>query len=141
ILRPDFELRDHPDFEHDWVRLDAISTSNVQGVRDVIGAQIRIARDEDKQDLIGQIEKHNIIVICGESGSGKSAITAKIVGSGGIFRRALWLTAGQLSKASQAEVAHAFSLKHYIVTLIAHSGSQRCVLVVDGFERFEGDSP
>ena len=140
VLRQDFELRDHSDFEHDWSRLDAISTSNLQAVRDVIGAHIRVARDEERQGLIGQIEKHNIVVICGESGSGKSAITAKIVGSGGNFRRTLWLTAGQLSKASQAEVAHAFSLKHDIVTLVAHSGSQRGVLVVDGFERFEGDS-
>ena len=140
ILRPDFELRAHPDFEHEWAQLDSISTSNFQAVRDVIGAQVRVARDEEKQGLIGQIEKHNIIVICGESGSGKSAIIAKIVGSGGIFRRVLWLTAGQLSKASQAEVAHAFSLKHDIVTVIAHSGSQGGVLVVDGFERFEGDS-
>src|SRR5439155_22442534 len=85
-LRPDFELRAHPDFEHEWAQLNSISTSNFQAVRDVIGAQVRVARDEEKQGLIGQIEKHNIIVICGESGSGKSAIIAKNVGSGRISR-------------------------------------------------------
>ena len=43
-LRPDFELRDYPDFEADWKRIEAVSSENVKGVRSVIGSDIHLAR-------------------------------------------------------------------------------------------------
>ena len=52
----------------------------------------------------------------------------------------IWLTAEQLSKTSQAELAHAFNLSRGIPDLIKNSGMHGCVLVIDGFERFEGEA-
>ncbi|HEV2990192.1 MAG TPA: hypothetical protein VG759_17240 [Candidatus Angelobacter sp.] len=57
-----------------------------------------------------------------------------------MFKRVLWLTAGQLSKPSQAELATAFSLTYDIPNLIAHSSLRECALVLDGFEHLEGDA-
>src|SRR5262249_28891158 len=72
-----------------------------------------------------------------ESGSGKSALLAELVGT---FKRVVWLTAGQLSKASQAELATAFNLTYDIPRLIVHSSLQGCMLVLDGFEHLEDEA-
>jgi hypothetical protein len=46
-LRPDFELRDYPDFEADWKRIESVSAENIAAVRKVIGLGIELPRDED----------------------------------------------------------------------------------------------
>ena len=140
ILRLDFELRDYPDYEVNWKRIEAVSADNAKGVRSVIGTGIVLARAGELDSIAAKIAQHNIVVIAGESGSGKSALVARLVAPGGLFKRTLWLTAEQLSRASQAEVARVFNLRHNILELIGNSGLQGCVLVVDGFEKFEHDA-
>jgi hypothetical protein len=139
-LRPDFELRDYPDFEADWKRIEAVSAENLRGVRSVIGKDIQLARTDQMNAISTEVAVYNTVVIAGESGSGKSAVVSRLVGVGGPFKRALWLSAEQLSKTSQTEVAHSFSLRHSIPELIHNSTLRGCVLVVDGLERFEGDA-
>lgn len=140
ILRPDFELRDYPDFDADWTSLQSVTAANLQGVRTVIGTDIRLARDDDKATLTRKIEQHNVTVICGESGSGKSALMSQIAGANGPFKRTVWLSPEQLSKASQNEVAQALMLQHTLLELIASSSIRGCVLVIDGFEQYEGNA-
>jgi len=139
-LRPDFDLVDHPDFRPDWNRLEAITAENTSGIRSVLGSGVQLARQSDKARLITEVGAHNVTVVVGESGSGKSAVISQLVAAGGLFQRTIWLSAEQLSKSSQAELAHAFNLRHGIRELIKHSGVDSCVLVIDGFERFEGEA-
>ena len=139
-LRPDFELRDYPDFEADWKRVEAVSSENAKGVRSVIGKDTQLTRTGEMGALSTEVAGHDIVVIAGESGSGKSALVSRLVAAGGPFRRTLWLSAEQLSKASQTELAHAFNLRHSIPELIHNSSLRDCVLVVDGFEKSEGDA-
>ncbi len=139
-LRPDFELRDYPDFEADWKHIEAVSSENVKGVRSVIGKDVRLARTDEMNAISTEVAGHNIVVIAGESGSGKSALVSRLVTAGGPFKRTLWLSAEQMSKASQTELARAFGLRHTIPELIHNSSLRGCVLVVDGFEKFEGDA-
>ena len=140
VLRPDFELRDYPDFEADWKRIEAISQENLKNVRMVLGTDIRLARTEELNGISGRVAAHKVVVIAGESGSGKSSLVSQLVSGGGTFKRILWLTAEQLSKSSQAEIAHVFELRHRIPELIRNSTLRGCVLVVDGFEKLEGDA-
>ena len=139
-LRPDFELRDYPDFEADWKRIEAISADNAKGVRNVIGKDIVLVRSGEMETISKEITQHNIVVIAGESGSGKSALVSRLVAPGGPFKRTLWLTAEQMSRASQAEIAHMFDLRHNIPELIRDSSLRGCALVIDGFEKFEHDA-
>jgi hypothetical protein len=62
------------------------------------------------------------------------------VSADGDFKRTVWLSPQQLSKPSQAEIATAFSLDHVIPKLIMNSGIRDCVLILDGFEGFEGEA-
>src|SRR6185437_11394460 len=73
ILRPDFDLQDHPDFRPDWAKLEAVSAENTKGIRAEIGTGIQFPREDEKKVLATELETHNVVVIAGESGSGKSA--------------------------------------------------------------------
>ena len=139
-LRPDFELRDYPDFEADWQRIEAVSMDNARGVRSVIGDGTVLARSSEIEAISKDIIQHDIVVIVGESGSGKSALVSRLAAPAGTFKRTLWLTAEQLSQASQAEIAHVLGLRHNIPDLIRNSSHRGCALVIDGFEKFEGDA-
>ena len=139
-LRPDFELRGYPDFEADWKRIEAVSSENLKGIRSVIGKDIQLARTGEVDAISTEVAGHDIVVIAGESGSGKSALVSRLVTAGGPFKRTLWLSAEQLPKASQTELANAFNLRHSIPELIHNSSLRGCVLVVDSFEKFESDA-
>lgn len=140
VLRPDFELHDYPDFEADWQRIEAISRENLKNVRGILGAGVHLARTEQLKIVSDVVAAHKVVVIAGESGSGKSALVAQLAADGGLFKRIIWLNAQQLSKAGQAEIAHAYGLRHSIPELIRNSSLRGCALVVDGFEKMEGDA-
>ena len=140
ILRPDFELQDYPDFKKDWGKIESVAAENAKAIRSVIGSgAIQLPRQDEKARLTTDVEAHNVVVIAGESGSGKSAMLSHLAGAGA-FQRTIWLSAEQMSKTSQAELANAFNLSHSIPDLIANSGIHGCALVIDGFERFEGEA-
>lgn len=139
-LRPDFDLQDHPDFRNDWQKVDAVAGDNIKGIRSVIGTGVHLPRTAETQQLAADIVANDVVVVAGESGSGKSAVVSQLVSPGGAFKRRIWFSAEQLSKTSQAELANAFNLGHRLPELIAHSGVQGCVLVIDGFERLEGEA-
>jgi hypothetical protein len=138
-LRPDFALRDYPDFRADWKKIESVSAENIKSTRDVVGSGIQLPRKDQQTGLAAAIDTHNFVAVAGESGSGKSAIVAHILTSRS-FKRVIWLTAGQLSKTSHAEVAQSFGLTYSVPELISHSATERCALVVDAFEKFEGEA-
>jgi hypothetical protein len=140
ILRPDFELQDHPDFRNDWGKIESIAAENIKAIRSVIGSGVHLARQDERVRLAAEAGAHNVCVVVGESGSGKSALVSQLAAAGGTFERIIWLRAEQLSKTSQAELANAFSLSHSIPELVANSDIHRCALVIDGFEGFEGEA-
>ena len=140
VLRPDFDLQDYPDFRSDWSRVEALSAENVSDVRSILGTAIQLPRVVEKARLASEIAAQNVVVVAGESGSGKSAAISQVVAAGSNVRRTIWLSAEQLSKTSQAELATGFGLGHAIPELIKYSGIYDSVLVIDGFERFEGEA-
>jgi hypothetical protein len=137
VLRADFELRDFPDYRNDWDRLERISSENINAVRTVVGSDIHLVRQREKDALAAEVAEHRAVALVGDSGTGKSAVLAE---SMGMFKRVLWLSAAQLSKPSQAELATACSLTYDIPALIGHSTLQGCVLVLDSFEHLEGEA-
>jgi hypothetical protein len=140
VLRPDFDLQDHPDFRPAWNNLEAVCGENIRGVRVEIGSGIQLARADERKRLQSEVDAHDVVVVAGESGSGKSAMVSRLVRPSGAFKRTIWLTAEQLSKASQSELASTFNLGFTIPDLIANSGGHGCVLIMDDFERFEGEA-
>lgn len=137
-LRAAFALRDLPDFESDWSRLDSVVTENVNAVRAVLGVHVHIPRDLTASTIASVVDANVVMAIVGESGTGKSAVLSEILRRN--TRRLVWLTAQQLSRASHAEIAYALGLQHSVPELIGHSARRNCLLVLDGFEQFEGQA-
>lgn len=139
-LRPDFELKDYPDFEADWSRIESTTRANLDDVRTVVGYNIHLPRNDAREKVAAAIREYAVTIVAGESGSGKTSVVSGLLASGQIYARLLWLTSGQLSKSSHAEIAHSLNLRHTVPELIANSGTHPCSLVIDGFEKFEGDA-
>ena len=70
ILRPDFELQDHPEFASDWTKLGSVASDNIKSVRNVIGNGIHLGRADAKALLQDGLNHHKALVVAGESGSG-----------------------------------------------------------------------
>ena len=85
-LRPDFDLRDFPDFEADWNRVESVAMENAKAVRRVIGNGIQLPRVVEMAAVATAVEDHTVIVIAGESGSGKSAAVVQLGAPGGRFK-------------------------------------------------------
>ena len=49
----------------------------MKAVRNVIGSGIQLARQDEKTRLKGEMDAHKVVVISGESGSGKSAAVSQ----------------------------------------------------------------
>ena len=85
VLRPDFELRDYPDYEADWRRIESVSRENLNNVRTVLGADIHLPRTEELNGVLEAVTTHDVVVIAGESGSGKSSLVSQLVADGTNF--------------------------------------------------------
>jgi hypothetical protein len=136
-LRGHFHLREQPDVEADWSQIAGLASENIRAVRSVIGSNIAIAREAEESALSTAVEASRVVAVIGESGSGKSAVVAKFV-SNRDFDVCLWLSSEQLSSSSQSELARSLGLRNTLPWLVARSTATNCVLVLDGFEQFEG---
>jgi hypothetical protein len=67
LLRPGFDLQDHPDFRPDWSRVEAVSAENVRGVRSILGTAIQLPRADEKARLASEIAAPNVVVVASES--------------------------------------------------------------------------
>jgi hypothetical protein len=83
------------------------SSGNISSVRGVLGTGIRLARSDEKARLSSDIRAHDVILVAGESGSGKSTMVSQLVGTAGIFKRAVWLTRGLFDHQCRDHPEHA----------------------------------
>jgi len=139
VLRTDFNLRDYPDYEADWRKIDNLSIDN-RSVKNSVGSGIRLQISKQLQTLRDGLSGSMAVVILGESGVGKSALVAQFLSLEPTSTRVLWLKARQLSKSSQIELAQHFRFNHDLPTLIDHSPQTRAFAVLDGIEQFDGDT-
>lgn len=139
-LRPDFDLRDYPDYEASWESLDRISQANRGLVRDKAGLDVRFDLSEQENILRQKLSSDRFVAILAESGAGKSALASGFLASAKTAERYIWLKPSQLSRGSQRELGQHLGLRHQIATLIRNSTRASGILVLDGFEQFEGDA-
>ena len=74
ILRPAFQLRDHPDYRSDWHALRRATGEVLDAVRTHVGNGLAIDRGVEIQQIGQTLEAAGICIVAGESGSGKSAL-------------------------------------------------------------------
>jgi hypothetical protein len=139
-LKYEFDLRDYPDYEASWRIIEEISEENRSSVRNTVGSGIQFELADQEKTLREIVAASAAVVVLAESGMGKSALTSRFVASEKSLKRWIWLKPSQLSKPSQREVADHLDLKHTLPTLIENSAKNPGVLVLDGIERFDGET-
>jgi ABC-type oligopeptide transport system ATPase subunit len=110
------------------------------GVRAVLGDGIRLNRYDEVRSILKSVEEHPATIVIGESGCGKSALVKQVATTESRFGHIVWLAPAQLSKASQNEIAVSNGLRHNLTRLIGASSRSASLLVIDAFEKFEGEA-
>jgi|GEM_PF-742907 len=135
-LRERFQLKDAPDHEAAWARLQQLSTEYASRVKQHIGPDVRLHRQDLISQLKTQILDNSAVLISGSSGSGKSAITRAVVEDTGFCSRFLWLDADTLADATPTELQGRLGAAIPLATLFAETTPSLSVLVLDGLDRF-----
>ncbi|MBZ5501471.1 MAG: ABC transporter ATP-binding protein [Acidobacteriia bacterium] len=139
-IRGDVELKDYPDYRADWENVSRRSAANMAQIRTTLGDNIHLNREKEEQTLAGSLVQNRAVALVGESGSGKSALVSLVVGKGVRFDRIIWLKPEQLNQPSEPDLTEHLGLQHPLRVLLETSTSSRGILVLDSFERFEGDA-
>lgn len=139
-LWPHVVLRDYPNHEAAWRAIAQLSEENRAAVRQVVGSDVHFSLEKQLTELERILSTNLAVVLTADSGTGKSSLVATFVGQPGRYRRVVWLRDRQVNFPSQQELATYFRLQEKLPSLMQLSTATPSVLVIDGFEHFEGDA-
>lgn len=127
-----FEFKTWPNHEVGWRTLDARSGERVDAVGDSIGETLCLTRAEVMDELVAASAPGQVVLLEGESGSGKSALVKRLADG---FTRTFWLDASDLEAPTLHDVGRALGLVAPLLELVGGDRVPRGVLVIDGAER------
>jgi hypothetical protein len=135
LLRGEFQLNGHPDYEGAWKSLNDHSFSNCEAVRAVSGVDTRIDWSGILGEVASRIVHRGTLAITGESGIGKSSILRSYVRQTRERKNLIWLSGQELHVENQSILARKLGLATQLPDMLR--GSSRPVLIVaDAIEQF-----
>lgn len=138
LLRPEFRLKDHPDYEADWRRLRDRSQERIQDVRCFVGEGLQLDRSAQCMSIIDSACP--IVAIVGESGVGKSALARMIAEQPGAFGKVVWLAGDSLDWPDEIGVRQHLGLSGSLAHVLATCSSNKALLILDGIDRFSANA-
>ncbi|MBW8303053.1 MAG: hypothetical protein K0M78_03750, partial [Brevundimonas sp.] len=137
LLRGQFGLRHHPDFERDWETLSNITADHKARIETELSSGYVVPRTEEKASLQEAIADKPVTVVFGESGSGKSALVKSVLDGAFPSWSQVWLGSEDLKTALSAARRSALPLTHELSQVLNATVKPRNVLVIDSAERIE----
>lgn len=137
LLRRQFGLRHHPDFERDWGTLINITADYKSRIETELPSGYAVPRTTEKASLQASVAEHPITVVFGESGSGKSALVKSVLDGAFPFWAQVWFGPEDLKTALSAARRSALPLTHELSQVLKVSVTPQNVLVIDSAERIE----
>lgn len=110
-----FEFNTWQNHEAGWRTLDTRSGERVDAVGDSIGETVCLTRTEVMDELIAQSKPGQVVLVEGESGSGKSALVKRLAGR---FTRNLWLDPADLEAPTLQDVGTNLGLAAPLLELV-----------------------
>jgi hypothetical protein len=132
-----FRWRRPSDLAPDWELLDRHTADACAAVRDRLGADLRLPREEARAALDAQAADTPVIYLTGPSGCGKTALAKEWVGADGFD--ALWLSGADLERGLQG-VNHGLRLSRPVTAVLA-AARKPVRVVVDGLDRAHAPAP
>ncbi|WP_175404181.1 MULTISPECIES: hypothetical protein [unclassified Pseudomonas] len=137
LLRGQFGLRYHPDFERDWETLFSITADHKARIETQLPSGYAVPRTAEKASLQSVIAEQQITVVFGESGSGKSALVKSVLDDEYPSWSQVWFGPEELKTALSAALRGTLPLRHELSLVLNATVKPHNVLVIDSAERIE----
>ncbi|HZX77134.1 hypothetical protein [Lysobacter sp.] len=137
LLRRQFGLRHHPDFEGDWETLSKITTDHKARIETELPSGYAVPRTAEKASLQTAVADNPVTVVFGESGSGKSALVKSVLNDTYPSWSQVWFGPEELKSALSAARRSALPLTHELSLVLNATVKPQNVLVIDSAERIE----
>jgi hypothetical protein len=137
LLRGQFDLRHHPDFERDWETLINITADHKARIETELPSGYAVPRTVEKESLQAAVADNPVTVVFGESGSGKSALVKSVLDGAYPTWNQVWFGPEDLRLALSAARRSALPLKHELSLVLNATVKPQNVLVIDSAERIE----
>lgn len=137
LLRGQFGLRHHPDFERDWETLSNITADHTARIETELPSGYAVPRTTDKTSLQAAIAANPITVVFGESGSGKSSLVKSVLDDAYPSWNQVWFGPENLKTALNAARRSGLPLTHELSLVLNATVKPQNVLVIDSAERIE----
>jgi len=137
LLRAQFGLRHHPDFEHDWETLSNITKDYKARIETELPSGYAVPRTAERASLQAAVADNLVTVVFGESGSGKSALVKSVLDGAYPSWNQVWFGPEDLKTALSAARRSALPLTHELSHALNSTVKPQNVLVIDSAERIE----
>ena len=137
LLRGQFGLRHHPDFERDWETLLNVTADYKARIETELPSGYAVPRTAERTSLEAAVGDHQVTVVFGESGSGKSALVKSVLDSASPSWNQVWFGPEELKTALSAARRGTLPLTHELSQVLNATVKPRNVLVIDSAERIE----
>jgi hypothetical protein len=137
LLRGQFSLRHHPDFEGDWEALSNVTADHKARIETELPSGYAVQRTAEKASLQVAVAGNLVTVVFGESGSGKSALVKSVLDGTYPSWNQVWLGPESLKTALSAALRGALPLTHELSLVLNATAKPQNVLVIDSAERIE----
>lgn len=137
LLRGQFGIRQHPDFQRDWETLSNITADHKARIETELPSGYAVPRASEKLSLQNAVSANRVTVVFGESGSGKSALVKSVLDGSYPDWQQVWFGPEDLKAALSAARRGALPLTHELPIVLNATAKPRNVLVIDSAERIE----
>ncbi|SDE80931.1 hypothetical protein SAMN05444679_13262 [Variovorax sp. CF079] len=137
LLRGQFGLRHHPNFERDWETLSNITADHKARIETELPSGYAVPRTAEKASLQAVVADNLVTVVFGESGSGKSALVKSVLDGAYPSWNQVWFGPEELKAALSAARRGALPLTHELSLVLNATVRPQNVLVIDSAERIE----
>lgn len=137
LLRGQFGLRHHPDFERDWETLFNIAADYKARIETEFSSGHAVSRGVEELALQASVVDNPVTVVFGESGSGKSALVKSVLDGAYESWNHVWFGPEHLSTALSTAHRSALPLTHELSLVLNATVEPQNVLVIDSAERIE----
>lgn len=137
LLRGQFGLHHHPDFNRDWETLSNITADHKSRIATELPSGYAVPRKSEKASLQAAFADNSVTVVFGESGSGKSALVKSVLDGAYPSWNQVWFGPEELKAALGAARRSALPLTHELTLVLNATVKPQNVLVIDSAERIE----
>ncbi|MDD1523465.1 MULTISPECIES: hypothetical protein [Bradyrhizobium] len=134
-----FRLKPHLNYDRSWNVLDAITADNKAGVQTALPTGFSLDRKFESDVLVERFSADPVLVVFGDSGSGKSALVKQTLDQRYPSWKQIWLTMDDLGGALSAARRQSIGLDHALDEVFRFSPYADNVLVLDAAERFSDE--